>query len=111
MTITAMWKEKTMDAMKAFYGDKINYAALGNYLDTIIEQKKENQPNLVMRNIYSGSNLCVPLNDIMDIIKHEDLCIEANNTLTYSYRRIESPIPAILIKNKADRNFHKGKAK
>ena len=52
-------------------------------------------------------NFGVKMDDLFDIIKDNDLCIEANNTLTYSLNKVDSPIPRILIKNKAERNRHK----
>lgn len=111
MKLSQMWKQQMHDVLVNMYGDKIHADALDKELDNILLQASPRFPNLIMRNLYSGQTISLPLDDLIDTIHSEDLCIEANNTLTYSYKKIESPIPSILIKSKADRNLHKNKAK
>jgi hypothetical protein len=64
-----------------------------------------------MRNIYTNQGLEIPLDEILDVVKDQDLCITGNNTLLYSYRKVQSPIPQILIDLYAERSVHKKKAK
>ena len=109
MKLTQMYKEKMMSVLDTIYGDKINKQKLSMKLDEIIESRSASFPTLWMRNLYTTEHFGVQLNDIMDIIHDNSLCVEANNTLTYSFEKVESPIPKILIKNKADRNAHKKK--
>ena len=109
MEISEMWKSKTLDILKNLYGKDLNEEVLTEYLDKMIEQKRPYFPNIAMRNLYTMENKQIPMNGIFDLIKQEDLCIEANNTLTYSLNKVHSPLPKILIKQKADRNFHKKK--
>lgn len=107
--ISEMWKEKTIKVLKDLYGDDLNEEYLEDFLNKEIEKKKPYFPELSMRNLYTQEHIQVKLDEILDIIKREDLCIEANNTLTYSLNKVETPLPKILIKQKADRNFHKKK--
>ena len=109
MKLTQLYKEKMLSVLDTIYGDKIDKQIISMKLDEIIESKCKDFPTLCMRNLYTTKTFGVNLNDIMDIIKENDLCIEANNTLTYSLDRVESPIPIILINNKAERNAHKKK--
>ena len=112
MKISQMWKEKMISTLTAFYGkSSLNIQALEKELDRIISEKQDQFPELFMRNLYTGKNISVPLDDLLDIVKQEDLCILANNTLTYSYRKVKSPIPTILMESKKERNVHKNKAK
>jgi hypothetical protein len=107
--LSEMWREKTIAVLKNLYGDDLNEQVLSQYLDKVLAQKRPYFPNLSMRNLYTMEHKQIPLDDILDIVKSEDLCIEANNTLTYSLNKVHSPLPKILIKQKADRNFHKKK--
>lgn len=107
--LSEMWREKTIAVLKNLYGDDLNEQVLSQYLDKVLAQKRPYFPNLSMRNLYTMEHKQIPLDDILDIVKREDLCIEANNTLTYSLNKVHSPLPKILIKQKADRNFHKKK--
>lgn len=107
--LSEMWKEKTLAIIKNLYGDDLNADVLEKFLDKQIAAKQQFFPVLSMRNLYTTEHKQIPLDDILDIIKQEDLCIEANNTLTYSLNRVHSPLPKILVKQKADRNFHKKK--
>ena len=109
MKLTEMYKEKMISVLTTMYGNKIDKEKLSLYIDKIITESEADKVVLWMRNLYTTNNFGVPLNDIMDVIEKNDLCIEANNTLTYSLNTVESPIPKILIKNKADRNMHKKK--
>jgi hypothetical protein len=109
--LSDIWKEKTKEIIKMVWKEKIPESSIDKYLDTMIEKRKVNFPILKMRNIYTNQGLEVPLNDILKIVKEEDLCIEGNNTLTYSYRKVKSPIPKILIHLKSQRDIHKKKAK
>lgn len=111
MKIHEMWKEKMISTLKTLYGTSINCDALSKELDKVIESNKSKFPQLFMRNLYTGQNISVPLNDIFDIVEQEDLCILASNTLTYSYRKVKSPIPTILMNSKKERNYHKNIAK
>ena len=107
--ISEMWKEKTIKVLKDLYGDEINIEYLEKFLNSEIQKKKAYFPELSMRNLYTQEHFQIKLDSILDTIKQEDLCIEANNTLTYSLNKVESPLPKILIKQKGDRNFHKKK--
>lgn len=109
MKLTDMWKIKMIETLDMVYGNKISKEALSNELDRIIKSKEPFFPNMYFRNLYTNSNFTLPLNDIMDIINNEDLCISANNTLTYSYRKIKTPLPTILIRDKKQRSIHKNK--
>lgn len=109
MKLTEMYKEKMLSVLNTVYGDKIDKEKASLYLDRVISESEADKVTLWMRNLYTTKNFGVPLNDIMNVIEQNDLCIEANNTLTYSLNKVESPIPKILIKNKADRNSHKKK--
>jgi len=107
--LSQMWKEKTIEVLKNLYGDELDEEKLSLYLDKILAEKQAYFPVLSLRNLYTTEHKQIPLDDILDVIKQEDLCIEANNTLTYSLNRVHSPLPKILVKQKADRNFHKKK--
>lgn len=107
--ISEMWKEKTIKVLKDLYGDDLNKEYLEKFLNSELEKKRPYFPELSMRNLYTQGHIQVKLDEILDIIKREDLCVEANNTLTYSLKKVETPLPKILIKQKADRNFHKKK--
>lgn len=107
--LSQMWKDKTIAVLKNLYGDELNETVLEQYLDKVLKEKEPYFPVLSMRNLYTTEHKQVQLDDILDIIKQEDLCIEANNTLTYSLNKVHSPLPKILVKQKADRNFHKKK--
>ena len=109
MKLTEMYKDKMMSVLTTMYGDKIDINKAEAYIDNAIANSRANNVTLWMRNLYTTKNFGVKLDDILNIIEKEDLCIEANNTLTYSLNKVESPIPKILIKNKADRNLHKKK--
>lgn len=109
MKLTQMYKEKMMSVLDTIYGDKVDKQKLSMKLDEIIESRSGIFPTLWMRNLYTTEHFGVQLNDIMDIIHDNSLCVEANNTLTYSFEKVESPIPKILIRNKAERNVHKKK--
>jgi hypothetical protein len=111
MKISEMWKQSVKEIIKMTWKDKINEVSLDSYLNKIIETTSSQFPILGMRNIYTNQGLKLPLDDIFDIIKQEDLCIEGNNTLTYSYQKVKSPIPKILIDLYAIRSKHKKKAK
>jgi hypothetical protein len=111
MLISDKWKESTKNIIKMVWKDKIPEASIDAYLDRIVSSKASNFPLLNMRNIYTNQGLQIPLDNLMNIIKEEDLCIEGNNTLTYSYRKVKSPIPKILIELKYERDIHKKKAK
>ena len=111
MEISQIWKEKMMACIPMLYGDKINKDALEKELDRIIEARRPKFPSMIMRNLYTGQNISVEMNTFYDLIKQEDLCIEANNTLTYSYRKVDTPIPRMLKESKKERNVHKEKAK
>jgi hypothetical protein len=111
MLLSDIWIQKTKDIIKMIWKDKIPESSLDTYLQKIVESKKSSFPTLQLRNIYTNQGLEIGLNDIFDIIKNEDLCIEGNNTLTYSYRKVKSPIPKILIELKSLRDIHKKKAK
>ena len=109
MKLTEMYKEKMLSVLNTMYGNKIDIKKAEEYIDNAIANSRANNVSLWMRNLYTTKNFGIKLDDILNIIEKEDLCIEANNTLTYSLNKVESPIPKILIKNKADRNLHKKK--
>jgi hypothetical protein len=111
MLISEKWKQSTKDIINMVWKGKIQDSALDAYLDKIIASKKSQFPILGMRNIYTNKGLKIPLDDILNIIKQEDLCIEGNNTLTYSYLKVKSPIPKILIDLYDIRKKHKKRAK
>jgi hypothetical protein len=110
MLLSELWKNSAKDVIKMVWGDKISEKNINSYLDKIIQSRKQNFPILEMKNIYTNQGLHIPLDDILDIVDREDLCIEGNNTLTYSYRRVKSPIPKILIELKSERDKHKWEA-
>lgn len=109
MLISEMWKQRTIEVLTTLYGDEINKEYLEQYLDNQIKAKQANFPQLSMRNLYTTEHFQIPLDSLLETVEKEDLCIEANNTLTYSLNRLESPLPIILIKQKAERNAHKKK--
>jgi hypothetical protein len=111
MLISEMWKQKAKEIITMVWKDKISSETVEKYLNSIIEVKKPFFPILEMRNLYTNKGLRIALDEIFNIIEQEDLCIEGNNTLTYSYRKVKSPIPKILIELKAERDKHKKKAK
>jgi hypothetical protein len=111
MQISEMWKQSVKEIINMTWKGKINQKSLDAYLNRILDAKRRQFPVLGMRNIYTNQGLKIPLDDIFDIIKQEDLCIEGNNTLTYSYLKVKSPIPKILIDLYAIRSKHKKKAK
>lgn len=106
-----MWKQSTKEIINMVWKGKISNETIDNYLDKIIKTKKYSFPILEMRNLYTNRGLRVELDEIFNIIKQEDLCIEGNNTLTYSYNKVKSPIPKILIELYSLRSTHKKKAK
>ena len=109
MLITEMWKERMLGVIKSIYGDMIDSRQIETLLNTYIQRAQ--QPMLSYRNIYTRQFFEEPLNTLLDTIKEKDLCVSANNTLTYSYETLKTPIVKMLIESKANRDFHKGKAK
>jgi len=110
MELDLMWKNKMKETIGSVYGnDFANSEQFDKLLDSFIDKARPRFPNLVMRNLYTTKTFSVPLNNIFDLIHNEDLCVSGNNTLTYSFNKIKSTIPKLLIKKKADRNFHKKK--
>lgn len=107
--LSQMWKEKSITLLKNLYGDELDENKLEEYLDKILKEKEPYFPILSMRNLYTTDHVQVALDDLLDTIEREDLCIEANNTLTYSLNKVHSPLPKILVKQKGDRNYHKKK--
>ena len=84
MKLTEMYKDKMLSVLNTMYGDKIDIKKAEEYVDAAIANSRADNVSLWMRNLYTTKNFGVKLNDILDIIEKEDLCIEANNTLTYS---------------------------
>lgn len=110
MELDLMWKNKMKEVIGSIYGNEFASSQdFDNLLNSMIAKARPSFPNLVMRNLYTTKNVTVPLNKIFDVIHDEDLCISGNNTLTYSFNKVKSTIPKLLIKKKADRNFHKKK--
>lgn len=107
--ISELWKEKTIEVLTNLYGNEIDKDKLEQMLDNELEKRRKFFPKMQLRNLYTTQNFSVEMDDILDIIKKEDLCVEANNTMTYSLNKVASPLPKILIKQKGDRNIHKKK--
>ena len=105
--ISELWKEKTIEVLTNLYGNEIDKDKLEQMLDNELEKRRKFFPKMQLRNLYTTQNFSVEMDDILDIIKKEDLCVEANNTMTYSLNKVASPLPKILIKQKGDRNIHK----
>lgn len=110
MTISAMWKNEMGDILEMIYRGKMDRTKIDIYLDKVISSKENNFPIMQMRNLYTKENFNIPFNTIFDTIHNENLCIGSNGTLTYSYKKIKTPIPDLLIKMKKDRKMYKGEA-
>jgi hypothetical protein len=111
MLISDKWKSKAKDIVQMVWGEKIPEASIDAYLNRVVEQQRKQFPILQMRNIYTNQGLEIPLDNILNVVKEQDLCITGNNTLLYSYRKVQSPIPQILIDLYANRSSHKKRAK
>jgi hypothetical protein len=111
MLISDMWKNSVKEIINMVWKDKIPADILETHLNTIIKNHERAFPAIEMRNIYTNNGLKIPLNELLNIIQKENLCIEGNNTLTYSYERIKTPLPDIIIDLNAERSRHKKKAK
>lgn len=109
MKITQMWKEETVRVLDLVYKNKLDKAKVSAFLDKIIEEKKDKASVMKMRNLYTNTNFDLDIDTIFDTIDTEQLCICGNNTFTYSYKRVPTPVTSILIDKKAERNAHKKK--
>ena len=109
MKLSQMWKNKMMEVVTNIYGDGIDKEKLEAFCDQQIALHEKKFPYLWMRNLYTTKNFQVPMDDILDIVKQEDLCISGNNTFTYSLDKCPTIIPQMLIEKKKERNFHKKK--
>lgn len=105
MRLLELYKQKMLESLELMLGDKFDKQKVVLYIDNMIS--KAPKITLWMRNLYTTQNFGVDLNDILDIVKNEDLCVVANGTFTYSFEKMPTPIPKMLIKSKADRNYHK----
>ena len=104
-----MWKEETVRVLDLVYKNKLDKAKVSAFLDKIIEEKKDKASVMKMRNLYTNTNFDLDIDTIFDTIDTEQLCICGNNTFTYSYKRVPTPVTSILIDKKAERNAHKKK--
>lgn len=110
MKISELWKKQVKDVLLLTYKGKMSEDKIDKYLDSLIKEKEKDFPIMRMRNLYTRKNFAIHFDTLLNTIKDEQLCIGANGTLTYSYKRVETPIPDILIKMKRERKEFKQKA-
>ena len=85
MLLTDIWKKEMYSTLQMVCNNKLNEIKLKEYLDNCVnESLSKGVRKGEFRNIYKGQYFYCDLNDILNIVKENNLIIGANGSYTYS---------------------------